>query len=696
MRVIISIEMEGVWLSGSFNSVRREIVLPNAQGIIHFDVSHFVDANLEYFIPDHRMRTIQECQKQSARYRIGYSLNDNTGVIVANTFTDPLVAIKGGYERTYLPGNTVLTETDILLTTELVRQDNPLYPRSTQSIRYVPHELRYVYFLCRATATPAIENRPRIAVQCQDNDDNVTFTFPERQYRQWRVYCIPINLPIVLLTVPPNPLGFVLVMSGLNTENLSFFIDKNAWYDTRCLLYRNSLGGLGTLTLRGEIDWENDYERTPYTQVAWPEQFQNGILRGLNGNTRASETQKAKGVSGFIGRGALDALRDIFLAEEVWEYIEGYGLTPVTILNNKAKLYSNRDNLFALEIEWAKAATGRFVSPLPYPAVSCPGLTLFSVRQASRSNLEILWSMPEPYYNIQVEIIINAETTTVVLAGTTGRTLLSFDNPMEVEPIEITVRGRVVCNPFSSPMETGAWTTVLLEILANLAPIAVNDTVTIASGFNTPIELPVNVLENDYDPDGDAIECIPMTEQATAQGGELSLAADGTPTYLPPSSIFTGTDTITYEIQEVALPNLSASAVIIIIVVGEDTGPGMNIYLRIVDIDIEVLTTSTIQRVSGKRYVYFYSDPAGTVPLDLTGQGISFEVVQTHRVTDYDEFDVPNIDETVTATTYTASGIRQLLRDGMLTEQRIQADRVTRFIQYLHAITPSAQFTIIP
>lgn len=696
LRFVITVELESIWLSGTYGEIYRTIILPDTQGMVHFDVSQYLDAHLQYFIPDYRMQTIQECQRQSMRYRVGYSLNDNNGVVVATTFTSAFVAVKGGYERTYQPGNKVLTDTDVLLTTELVRSGNPLYNRTNPSIRYVPHELRYMYYLCRATATPAEPDRPAIDVVCANDADNETYIFPDQEYRQWRVYCIPLTLPTLFDPVPPNPISFNLRMAGLDTENIAFTIDTRTWYDTRTLLYRNSMGGIGTITLRGEIEFENDIERTSYAQVAWPNAYENGILRALNAQSRATETQRTKGVTGFISRAALDGLRDMLLTDELYEYIPAYGLIPAIINTNKVKLYSNNDNLYALELEWERATAGKFISPLPYPAVICPALTLFVARQLSRYNLEIIWSIPEPYYTIQVEVIIDGETTSYTYSGVTGRWIQAFENPLLAEPSNITVRGRVVCNPYSSPMETSAWTTLTVEIVANLAPIAEDDVISIPAGYNTPIELSVNALDNDYDPDGDAIECVVLTEAATAQGGELSLAADGTITYLPPSSVFVGEDNITYTLREVAPPNLSDTALIRIMVIGETTGGGTVIYLRIVPLDVTTTTTSTVNRTQGKRYVYFYSDAAGTIALDLTGMGISFEVTKTEVETTYREAEEPDISTVITATTYTPVGIRQFIHDGVFNDYRYAAGELTRSTIITHAITPDAAFVILP
>ncbi len=83
--------------------------------------------------------------------------------------------------------------------------------------------------------------------------------------------------------------------------------------------------------------------------------------------------------------------------------------------------------------------------------------------------------------------------------------------------------------------QTFTWT------VTNPAPTAVNDSAT--TDEDTPVD--ITVLTNDTDPDGD-----PLTvTMATALNGTVTIAADGTLTYVPDAD-FNGTDTITYVISD--------------------------------------------------------------------------------------------------------------------------------------------------
>lgn len=83
--------------------------------------------------------------------------------------------------------------------------------------------------------------------------------------------------------------------------------------------------------------------------------------------------------------------------------------------------------------------------------------------------------------------------------------------------------------------QTFTWT------VTNPAPTAVNDSAT------TDEDMPatINVLANDSDPDGDPLTVI----GATALNGTVTIAPDGTLTYVPDAD-FNGSDTITYVISD--------------------------------------------------------------------------------------------------------------------------------------------------
>ncbi|MHA6316122.1 Ig-like domain-containing protein, partial [Altererythrobacter sp. CAU 1778] len=87
----------------------------------------------------------------------------------------------------------------------------------------------------------------------------------------------------------------------------------------------------------------------------------------------------------------------------------------------------------------------------------------------------------------------------------------------------------------------GTVTTTFNITVTNPPPVAANDTATVLE--DGAVVIPV--LDNDSDPDGDALTVI----SASAANGTVTINADGTITYTP-NADFNGSDTITYQISD--------------------------------------------------------------------------------------------------------------------------------------------------
>jgi hypothetical protein len=89
----------------------------------------------------------------------------------------------------------------------------------------------------------------------------------------------------------------------------------------------------------------------------------------------------------------------------------------------------------------------------------------------------------------------------------------------------------------------GTASATVTVFLTNPGPIA--NQVNAATPANTPVTM--NVLVNDYHPEGDSIS---VTAVGTPSTGTAVLNADGTVTYTPPNPLWTGTATFTYTISD--------------------------------------------------------------------------------------------------------------------------------------------------
>ena len=86
----------------------------------------------------------------------------------------------------------------------------------------------------------------------------------------------------------------------------------------------------------------------------------------------------------------------------------------------------------------------------------------------------------------------------------------------------------------------------------NDAPVAVDDAITATE--DTPFTSLIDLDANDTDLDGDALTVVAGTF-ATAQGGQITIAADGSYTYTPAAN-FNGSDSVDYTVTDGSLSDI--------------------------------------------------------------------------------------------------------------------------------------------
>ena len=108
----------------------------------------------------------------------------------------------------------------------------------------------------------------------------------------------------------------------------------------------------------------------------------------------------------------------------------------------------------------------------------------------------------------------------------------------------------------TTPLPTAALTDVgTLNITVNAvndAPVAVDDAITATE--DTPFNSVIDLDANDTDLDGDALTVVAGTF-ATAQGGSITIAADGSYTYTPAAN-FNGSDSVDYTVTDGSLTDV--------------------------------------------------------------------------------------------------------------------------------------------
>jgi VCBS repeat-containing protein len=109
---------------------------------------------------------------------------------------------------------------------------------------------------------------------------------------------------------------------------------------------------------------------------------------------------------------------------------------------------------------------------------------------------------------------------------------------------------------------------IITVINVNDAPVGLSDPYEVNLGSTLTVPAP-GVLNNDSDPDGDAITAVKLTDPAH---GTLTLQTNGSFTYTP-TGAFVGEDTFTYQVKDAG--NLTSPAIQVIINVKDASSPSV-------------------------------------------------------------------------------------------------------------------------
>jgi hypothetical protein len=120
--------------------------------------------------------------------------------------------------------------------------------------------------------------------------------------------------------------------------------------------------------------------------------------------------------------------------------------------------------------------------------------------------------------------------------------------------------------------DSGVVTVNLTVNAVNHAPVAVNDAASTDQGVTLTVNAAQGVLVNDTDPDaGDTLSVVAGTF-ATAHGGSIVFAADGSYSYVPATN-FSGNDSVDYTVRDAAGATDTGTLAITVIAPGQNHAP---------------------------------------------------------------------------------------------------------------------------
>lgn len=631
--VVIRLQAETAYNSNSFSDIKVQTCLPDDAGLVQIDVNTIIHPYLNYYSPKLTLNTPVICNKQFIRYKILYYItvdNKPLGSIAESAIFN---AIKGGMAiEQWHP-----TE---FFTNIITANKQPLhFFLPTETI--TPTEYKWLYWIY-----PYADNNQQ-TIECKlfwEDGSTDTIAIANNLFtKQWNVCCTPIGITQILQAIiaAKNMLLVKYSIKIYTDANIivaeQFFkVDYRNYTLPTQLIYRNSTGGLETIFIKAQTDFEVDFTVQQAQKVLPPAYFNNTILQAQNIEASIYKTNKFSGYTNYLSREEAERIADFFVSKEKYEVYENK-LIHIIASPKNVKFFSNKENLISIQIDWQHSYLNQYFTPKNLMPItrSCPALTGFTVKQVNAYILQFMWSMPVPYEDILITVSIpnNAGGNDVfesVFSGNTKAVRQSFQNlTFSNTNNTITVTARVICDKQTNDL--GPASTIVLTAHTQSGLIAVDDNYVIAAGYNSGVLLSGSVLLNDYDPDGQPITVIPAAS-TTNKNGSYSIDASGNITYTPPSSTFNGKDYFQYTIKDAANTR-TATATAYISVGNTPSGVFAKIVLRNT---VGYGGGGNSSSMSGEVWIDFFGDPAGTQPLDITSLGLTINYRQVEVNIDRD------------------------------------------------------------
>lgn len=677
IKLQVRILVEQAFGSNVFTEAYNQNFYPDGYGKFTMDVRTVVDPYLDYYQPRPGLKLPVDAANQRKRYKISYLLTQDGAIVTGPTTTGAFYAVKGGmaYEQWH-PSE--------FFTQKIVAGKKPLHFAAAGEKVSLTQPLYFWW----CYPVDDLADQSVVFTFTLDDSTTVTYTLPGTiNTGKWGICCAPAGFAQID-TGSLIPAGKLIVSytvqvkvgSTVIVSPVTYTVDHRAFYDVYHLLYRNSVGGLDAVRLRGQVDFEADYLLQNATRTVPPSYWSNQNLLPQQVQDNTLETAKFTGDTGFLSLETINRLRDLFLSPQVYELYDSKYL-PVVTLNKSVKFYANKDSLLSVQVQWQRAFANEYYTPQGFmPATrSCPALESFVVKQLNKNTLLVMYALASPYDKIQV-LVQNGtsdEDITAVYTGNSGSIQQTFTNPADSSPATITIKGRTICDDDNSPADYGPYTTITLSVTGNSAPVANNDTYSIASGSSSSIILSGSVLGNDYDPDGDTISVTPDSGTTTA-GGSYSIDAAGIVTYTPPSSAYIGNDTFDYEISDGTI----TSTATVTIKVGNT-----NVVYARAEYRNTVITAGPT--VNGEVWLFFYANPTGSSPVDVSALGLTINV-RKHTHTQ-NEFGATT--DTDTDSSYAVYGTSYKIYTGLIAKNEYHSGWATpRITSYNWVVRPGSGY----
>lgn len=363
--IYFEVKVKFKFIGGSYVTLATIPFYPVA-GIAKVDISAILDAKLNFFLPDMTVAIEQIAGEQSGMYYIETRQ-------ISTAIPDPSFDSDSAHEKCVLKGG---------LNYFFHRGNNffPLYQAISGNNKFLTWQqsgklasYTELMFLCLINAMSGdTQDRALITTvyYTDGTTDTTSFTFTQNK---GEVMFLPAGADqLDLEALQPTKTIYkwkqqVFFNPGTGfeplTEAYSYFLDNRNDYIDLVLNYRNSLGGLDSVRVRGVIETNLAWDTVAAQRGVEPDYYIGLGVTAQQFNVSSIEKLTWKGDAGFLEKEQQERLRDMFIYRELYKTIRLKWL-PLNLISSSFKMRTTDDTLWSMPIEYQPAYTGgNFYTP---------------------------------------------------------------------------------------------------------------------------------------------------------------------------------------------------------------------------------------------------------------------------------------------------------------------------------------------
>lgn len=253
----------------------------------------------------------------------------------------------------------------------------------------------------------------------------VTINLPDTAVPKYGIYRIPVGAQLALADLQPaKTIHYYTVRIAADSLNLTvefkYIIDYRANYSKTTLYYINSLGGLDSIRLLGELGKKVGYDRQFTEKTLGGRYYSTTEIATMQENIKNIEQVTYSGSVGLMDdEDQYDRIRDLMISTKV-QMIKFNRWAPVLVTTNSVDMGTNSDPIKDFPVDFTPGYVNESYAPdirvgdLPV----CPLITtfsaaagLFSWGPSSPSHVQYVVELWDVFQTVKQQTILTTNTS---------------------------------------------------------------------------------------------------------------------------------------------------------------------------------------------------------------------------------------------------------------------------------------------